>query len=222
MDKLVREYNKECNYTSKLVNRLWKIGQLVILIIFEIKYLKYKNFLENFIIASLSIIILYFICKWIESILISKKLKMKYKIKEIVLKRKCRREIYKKFDKFQKDWITKYCKKNKINNIEKLKIVKEELQEKQNNKIVKYIDPIIIGSLLITIWDTIVKKISEEAGTINGVIICFFLTIIFSMLIGKIKKEWQEQKEFMNIFNRYSGDERLKELIIYRILKSNK
>lgn len=31
MEKLIKKYNDECNLTSKLANRLWKIGQIILL-----------------------------------------------------------------------------------------------------------------------------------------------------------------------------------------------
>lgn len=138
-------------------------------------------------------------------------------LKKFLLKRKIRKKIYQEFDIFQKGWITNFCKKNKINNIEKLKIVKEELDKR--TIIIKYIDPIIIGTLLIAMWELILQKISEEVGIGNTILIGVFWVIIISIIVGWGKKEWREQKEFMNLFNRYSGNERLKELLLYRILK---
>ena len=138
-------------------------------------------------------------------------------LKKFLLKRKIRKKIYQDFDIFQKGWITNFCKKNKINNIEKLKIVKEELDKR--TIIIKYIDPIIIGTLLIAMWELILQKISEEVGIGNTILIGVFWVIIISIIVGWGKKEWREQKEFMNLFNRYSGNERLKELLLYRILK---
>lgn len=147
-------------------------------------------------------------------------MKIKYSVKEIILKKKIRKNIYQKFDEFQKGWITNFCKKNKINNIEKLKIVREELDNR--TIIIRYIDPIIIGTLLIAMWELILQKISEEVGIGNAIFISIFLVISISIIIGWAKKEWKEQKEFMNLFNRYSGNERLKELLLYKISKSNK
>ena len=68
-------------------------------------------------------------------------------------------------------------------------------------------------------WELILQKISEEVGIGNTILIGVFLVMIISIIVGWGKKEWKEQKEFMNLFNRYSGNERLKELLLYRILK---
>lgn len=220
MEILIRKYKEDCDLSSKLASRIWKIGQIIIISIFTIYYANTKEFGMNFLITIIAICVLHFICRCIESVCIAKKMKIKYSVKEIILKKKIRKNIYQKFDEFQKGWITNFCKKNKINNIEKLKIVREELDNR--TIIIRYIDPIIIGTLLIAMWELILQKISEEVGIGNAIFISIFLVIIISIIIGWAKKEWKEQKEFMNLFNRYSGNERLKELLLYKILKSNK
>ena len=217
MEKLIRKYKEECDLSSKLASRMWKIGQIIIISIFTSYYANTKELGMNFIITIIAICVLHFICRCIESISIAKRMKIKCSVKEILLKRKIRKKIYQEFDIFQKGWITNFCKKNKINNIEKLKIVKEELDKR--TIIIKYIDPIIIGTLLIAMWELILQKISEEVGIGNTIFIGVFWVIIISIIVGWGKKEWREQKEFMNLFNRYSGNERLKELLLYRILK---
>ena len=217
MEKLIRKYKEECDLSSKLASRMWKIGQIIIISIFASYYANTKELGMNFIITIIAICVLHFICRCIESISIAKRMKIKCSVKEILLKRKIRKKIYQEFDIFQKGWITNFCKKNKINNIEKLKIVKEELDKR--TIIIKYIDPIIIGTLLIAMWELILQKISEEVGIGNTILIGVFWVIIISIIVGWGKKEWREQKEFMNLFNRYSGNERLKELLLYRILK---
>lgn len=220
MEKLIRKYKEECDLSSKLASRMWKVGQIIIISIFTVYYANTKEFGVNFFITIMVIFVLHFVCRCIESVSISRKMKIKYSVKQIILKNNIRKEIYKEFDKFQKGWITNFCKKNKINNIEKLKIIREELDKR--TIIVRYIDPIIIGTLLIAIWELILQKISEKTGVGNAIFIGIFLVIIISIIIGLVKKELREQKEFMNVFNRYSGNERLKELLLYRIFKADK
>ncbi len=220
MEKLIKKYKEECDLPSKLASRMWKIGQFIIISIFAICYANTNDFWMNFLIMVMAICILHLICRYIELVSLAKKMKIKYSVKEIILKKKIRKNIYQEFDKFQKKWITNFCKKNKFNNIEKLKIVRAELDKR--TIIIRYIDPIIIGTLLIAMWELILQEISEKVGIGNTILMGLFLTIIISVIIGLIKKEWREQKEFMNLFNRYSGNERLKELLLYRILKSNK
>lgn len=221
MEKLIYQYNKNCNLTSKSANRLWRIGQVIILLIFSTFYILYKEFFMGFCISIVSIIILYFICTYIEIVKICNKLQINLE-KKYIFKRGYRRRLYEKFDIFQKRWITDYCKQNKIDKIEKLKLLREELERKQDNGIIKYIDPIIIGTLLLSVWEILVQKMSEKFGTMNAIIICTMLAVILSIVIGWLRKEWQEQKDFMSIFNRFSGYNRLSNLLLYRILKTNR
>lgn len=220
MEKLIKKYKEDCDLSSKLASRMWKVGQIIIISIFTVYYANTKEFGVNFFITIVAICVLHFVCRCIESVSIARKMKIKYSVKQIILSKNIRKEIYNEFDKFQKGWITKFCKRTKINNIEKLKIIREELDKR--TIIIRYIDPIIIGTLLIAMWELILQKISEKVGLGNTILIGVFLVITISIIIGWIKKEWREQKEFMNLFNRYSGNERLKELLLYRILKSDK
>ena len=142
MENLIYQYNKKCSLTSKSANRLWKIGQVIILLIFSIFYILYKEFFIGFFILLVSIIILYFICTYIEIVKICNKLQIDLEKKNI-LKRWYRKGLYEKIDIFQKKWITNYCKQNKIDKIEKLKLLREELRRKQDNSVIKYINPII-------------------------------------------------------------------------------
>ena len=221
MEKLIYQYNKNCNLTSKLANRLWRIGQVIILLIFSTFYVLYKEFFIGFSISLISIIILYFICTYIEIVKICNKLQINLEKKKI-LNRNYIKGLYEKFDIFQKKWITNYCKQNQIDKIQKLNLLRDELEKKQDKSIIKYIDPIIIGTLLLSAWEILVQKMSEQFGTMNAIIICAMLAVILSIVIGWIRKEWQEQKDFMSIFNRFSGYNRLSNLLLYRILKTNR
>ena len=182
MEKLIRKYKEECDLSSKLASRMWKIGQIIIIVIFASYYANTKELGINFIITIIAICVLHFICRCIESVSIARKMKIKCSVKEILLKKKIIKKIYQEFDIFQKGWITNFCKKNKINDIEKLKIVKEELDKR--TIIIKYIDPIIIGTLLIAMWELILQKISEDILIGNTILICVFLLIIISIIVG--------------------------------------
>ena len=218
MEKLIKRYKEECDLSSKLASRLWKLGQIIVLFVAANYYIVNTNILLSFLIVTICIIILHIICECIETICIAKKMNIKYNVRKIILTKKNRKNIYQQFDKYQKEWITNFCKKNKINNIEKLKIIREELSKKNN--IIKYIDPIVIGTLLLALWEILLQNILEIIGLAYRILIGLFLVIIISIILGWMKKEWKEQKEFMNIFNRYSGSERLRDLLLYRILKS--
>ena len=165
-------------------------------------------------------IVLYKVCEYMELVDIIKKLNLKYKRMEILFKSKVRNEIYKSYNIFQKDWLTKYCKRNKINSIEKLKILYDELNK--CNTTIKYINPVIIGTLSIVIWEAIIQELVNYVGLIYTIIIAMILVIIISILTGWWNKEWKENKEFFKTFDAFSGKERLQKLLIFRMLKQEK
>lgn len=220
MEKLIKKYNEECSFKSKLVNRLWNIGYIVILIIFIFRSINRNNYLINIFLLFTFSIILFLSCNLIMLRKIANKLNIEFSFKELIFKRKTRMDMYQKLDEFQKKWITNYCKNNKINTIEKLKVIREELGK--NNNIIKYINPTIVGTLSVASWGLICDQMSEKIGTLNTSLIAIIGAFIISIVINVFKKEWKEQVQFMNTFNKYAGYDRLKELILYRILKSNK
>ena len=220
MEKLIKKYNKECSFKSKLVNRLWNIGYIVILIIFIFRSINGNNYLINIFLLFTFLIILFLSCYFIMLRKIANKLNIEFSFKELIFKRKSRMNMYQKLDEFQKKWITNYCKNNKINTIEKLKVIREELGK--NNNIIKYINPTIVGTLSVASWGVICDQMSEKIGTLNTSLIGIIGAFIISIVINVFRKEWKEQVQFMNTFNKYAGYDRLKELILYRILKSNK
>lgn len=217
MEKLIEKYKKECDILSKLASRLWKSGQLFIVIGYLYYGFKTLNYIMAFILLIIFGWVLYKVCECIELMDIIKKLNLKYKLKEVLFNSKVRDEVYKSYDDFQKSWITKYCKKNKLNNIEKLKILSEELDKRDSS--IKYINPVIIGALSIVIWEAIIQELVNAVGLIYTIIIAMFLVIVISILTGWWNKEWKEHKEFFKSFDVFSGKERLMQLLVYRMLK---
>lgn len=220
MEKLIEKYKEECDILSKLARRLWKSGQLIIVIVCLAYGFKTLNYIMAFILPIILGCVLYKICECIELMDIIKKLKLKYKFKEVLFNSKIREEVYKSYNNFQKGWITKYCKNNKLNNIEKLKILSEELDKSDTS--VKYINPVIIGALSIVIWEAIIQELVSAVGLIYTIIIAMILVIIISILTGWWNKEWKENKEFFKTFDAFSGKERLQRLLIFRMLKQEK
>ena len=220
IEKIIEKYKEECDILSKLASRLWKSGQLFIIIGCLYYGFKTLNYIMAFILPIILGCVLYKICECIEIMDIIKKLKLKYKLKEVLFNSKVRNEVYKFYDAFQKCWITNYCKRNKLNNIEKLKILSEELDKRDTS--VKYINPVIIGALSIVIWEAIIQELVSAVGLIYTIIIAMFLVIIISILTGWWNKEWKENKEFFKTFDAFSGKERLQKLLIFRMLKLEK
>lgn len=217
MEKLIEKYKEECDILSKLARRLWKSGQLIIVIGCLYYGFKTLYYIMAFILPIILGCVLYKICEYIELMDIIKKLKLKYKFNEVLFNSKVRNEVYKSYDAFQKGWITNYCKRNKLNNIEKLKILSEELDKRDTS--VKYINPVIIGALSIVIWEAIIQELVNYVGLIYTIIIAMILVIIISILTGWWNKEWKENKEFFKSFDAFSGKERLQKLLVYRMIK---
>lgn len=220
MEKLIEKYKEECDILSKTASRLWKNGQFIIVIGCLTYGFETLNYIMAFILPIIFGCVFYKICECIELMDIIKKLKLKYKFKEVLFNSKVRNEVYKSYDAFQKGWITNYCKRNKFNNIEKLKILREELDK--SNTSVKYINPVIIGALSIVIWEVIIQELLSSVGLIYTIVSATFLVIIISILTGWWNKEWKENKEFFKTFDVFSGKERLQKLLFYRILKLGK
>lgn len=221
MERLIEQYNKNCSLTSKVANILWKIGQIIIILMSFYISIPLKKAIIGIIILMFGIIILYFICTYIEIISICKKLQLNIENKKII-KLSYRKEIYEKINMFQKKWIVEYCKKNRIDKIEKIKILREELERKEENNSIKYINLIIIGTLLLNVWAVLVQEMFVKFGGMKTISISILFSIILSIIIGWINKELKEQIEFWKYFNSFSGYKRLSELLLYRILKLNK
>ena len=220
MEKLLEKYNKECNITSKLANKIWKIGNTILLITMFLCII-FKGVFISALVLIVTFCFLYIWCEFINIRHIKKILGLK-KVALIANKKKHRKTAYQELDKFQKDWITNYCKKNKLNTIDKLKILREELKQKREGSIIRYLNPVIVGSLLISVWEEGVDAIVEQVGLIYAILPLILSSVIISVIVTEILKQLKEQKEYMNSFKDYSGYTRLEQLLLYRILKSNK
>lgn len=82
MEKLIKKYNKECNIMSKKANRLQKVGQIIITLIYSLYSVVTQRIVLPFLIYSICMVCLYFICEYINM----KYIQAKLKIKEFILK----------------------------------------------------------------------------------------------------------------------------------------
>ena len=98
----------------------------------------------------------------------------------------------------------------------------QEIKAENDRTTIKYINPIIIGTLSLSIWEIAVQKIVNNTGFWGMLPIAFALVLIISISIGWIKKSFLEDKENFNIFETFSNKTRLEELILYKILKCKK
>ena len=98
----------------------------------------------------------------------------------------------------------------------------QELKSEKDRTTIKYINPIILGTLSLTIWKIAIQKVVEKIGFINMVPLAFVSIIGISLIIGWVKKQFWEDKDLIRGFETFSSKEILTELILYRILKSKK
>lgn len=98
----------------------------------------------------------------------------------------------------------------------------QELKSEKDRTTIKYINPIILGTLSLTIWEIAIQKVVEKIGFINMLPLAFVSIIGISLIIGWVKKQFLEDKDLIRGFETFSSKERLTELILYRILKSKK
>lgn len=219
MEKLLQKYKEDCVISSKSASLIWKIGIIIISIIYIKLSYEGKNYIEMFALFLVCILILYILC-----LLIFKRKAFNIIYSDRKNKNDCKKlkMLYKEIDKYQKNWITNYCKKNKINEISKLEILRSCLCEERKLKAISYINPIIIGSLTFTIWEIGLQKLNDKIGYINMIFVAIAVAVILSVILGILKKEFIENKEMFLEFDKFASNKRLEDLLLYEILKCKK
>lgn len=217
MQKLINKYNNECAIKSKYASYIWKVGIVLNTIIYFINTIGLKkNY--YFMIFLLIMIGLFFISQLIFIIEIGKKIGME----KNNISLKYIKDVYKKIDEFQNKWILKYCKKNKINTVGKVELLIQEIKCKREKNKIKYINPIIIGTLSLTIWEIAINNLTDNIGFYNMLPISIVSAIGLSIVIGWISKEIIEDRKLFNQYDGYCSKKRLEELLIEVALKCKK
>lgn len=219
MQRLIERYKVECSINSKAASILWKIGIIILSIVYIKLSYESQNYFKMFIVFLISILILYLLCLFIFKRKAFNKIYLGKENKNNCKKLKI---LYLEIEKYQKNWMTNYCKKNKIDKISKLEILRSSLCEERKLKAISYINPIIIGSLTFTIWEIGLQKLSDKIGYINMIFIAIVVAIILSVIIGIMKKEFIENKEMFLEFDKFASNKRLEDLLLYEILKCKK
>ena len=213
MDKLLENYEKEGAIKSNLANLIWKGGVILFSVLYIVfNYIGIKKY--NLFIYILIVLFLCVLTEYIFLREVTKKIGFKVKIKLRNMK-----NIYKEIDKYQKNWILNYCKNSKINTFDKLNIILQELKRKREKSNTKYINPVIIGTLLLSTWDTILQQLKENIGFENMLATAIVFAVVISVIIGIIQRMNEEDKEFFARLEYYSSMERLECLIIHSMLK---
>lgn len=219
MEKLLQKYKDECAISSKLASIIWKIGIIILSIVYIILSYKNQNYIKMFFVFFIGILILCLLCLFIFK---RKTFNKIYSGKENKNNCKKLKRLYLEIDKYQKNWMTNYCKKNKLNEISKLEILRSSLCEERKIKTINYISPIIIGTLIFTIWEIGLQKLSDKIGYINMIFIAIVVAVLLSVFIGIIKKEFIEDKKIFFVFDKFNTNKRLEDLLLYEILKCKK
>ena len=219
MEKLLQKYKDECAISSKLASIIWKIGIIILSIVYIKLSYGNQNYFKMFVWLLIGILILYLLCLFIFK---RKAFNKIYSGKGNKNNCKKLKILYLEIDKYQKNWMTNYCKKNKLNEISKLEILRSSLCEERKIKTIYYINPIIIGTLTFTIWEIGLQKLSDKIGYINMIFIAIVVAVILSVIIGIMKKEFIEDKEMFFEFDKFESNKRLEDLLLYEILKCKK
>ena len=221
MRNLLEEYKNDGAVNSRLANFIWKSGIIISSIFYCIYFLYYKNENNNLLIYFFAIILLFIVSGTTFIIKASKKIEFNFNYKRIYSIKQLK-SLFQAIHEYQKKWIVNYCNRNKLNSINKLNIILQEIKAENDRTTIKYINPIIIGTLSLSIWEIAVQKIVNNTGFWGMLPIVFALVLIISISIGWIKKSFLEDKENFNIFETFSSKTRLEELILYKILKFKK
>ena len=221
MKKLLQEYEKIGSIKSKLANFIWKCGIIICSILYCINVFCSKQSNYSILYYLIIIIILFvismniFIRKAAKKLNIDCRLRNTFSLNYI-------RKIYIEMEKYQQKWITNYCNKNKINNFNKLNVLREEIKNEKEKSTIKYINPIIIGTLSLTVWEIALQKVVNKIGFWNMLPLAFVIALGTSVFIGWITKILLEDKDVFIEFEKFSNKKRLEELILCRMLKSKK
>ena len=221
MKKLLQEYEEIGAIKSKLANLIWKCGIIICSIMYCINVLYSKQRNYSILCYLVLIIILFVISVIIFIRKAAKKLNIECRLRN-TFSLKYIRKIYREIERYQQKWITDYCNKNKINNFNKLNVLREEIKNEREKSSIKYINPIIIGTLSLTIWEIALQKVVDKIGFWNMLPVALVMALGTSVLIGWITKILLEDQDVFIEFEKFSNKKRLEELILYRVLKSKK
>ena len=216
MEEIYEEYEKNGSIKSSVSIYIWKFGVIIMTSIYSIVAMFFNQYWYLYLLFYLVIMIVLFgVCKMIFYISVSKKLKLDRHFNLSFIK-----EIYSKIKEYQQKWIEKYCNDVGINDIEKLKILRQEIKERDEKSTVKYFNPIIIGSLALTLWEIGIQKMVDMVGFLNVLSIAIILAIGISVGVGWLMKIVLEDIKVFLEFDKFSSKENLEELLLYRILKA--
>lgn len=221
MEEILEEYKKECALKSKLASLVWKLWMITSLITYF--YSAFHGY--NTWLVAAGILLLTILIFMVEQIIflryVSKKLEINYSFRDGFDLKKMKK-IYSKIESFQKNWITNFCKKKKIDTFNKLNLILTELKIKKEKATTKYVEWGLVSSIVLSLLQNWINDASDEMNLINKLVMGLIVAVIISFLVNFLKNNTKKFKKFFLEPDLYSNIERLEELIFYKIMKSKK
>lgn len=220
MEEIIQKYNEECAVSNKLASGIWKVSIIAFIIVyFWLYYCGYNTYLVAILGAAfLALVFVFteiiFVCN------VSKRLSFDYSFKDVFSFRVIK-EIYNAIDKYQKDWITLYCKKRRINSFDKLYLILQELKDKER-KWIKYVDWTVISGIIYSLIPDFIKESLTSGDLANKIIQATILVLGISFIINVIRSEFEKFREIFDSINIFSNLKRLENLFFYVIMKCKK
>lgn len=217
MEEIIEKYNEKCAITSKFASGIWKGA--IILFIVAYFYLYYCGH-NVYLVAGFGAIFLVLIFMLTEIIFmyrVSRRLGLDYNLKEGFSIQQIKK-VNNAIDKYQKDWITSYCKKRKINTFDKLTLILQGIKDKER-KWIKYVDWTVISGILYSLIPEFIKEILAGGDFTSKIIFGTSLILIISIILNVIRSEFEKFREMFNSVNAFSNLKRLEDLVFYMAMK---
>ena len=230
-DKVINDFINEADIVKKYCKKwllAWKIMYFtffsisVIYFIYLIFSISLDDIASLYDISILLYWLSYLIIIGVICLLIAKRIK-----KTLIKKASCLKntynnkntnigEIFSEIVNFQEEWIIKYFKENKINTREKILLIKDGIGKKV--EINKYINPVILGTLFLSIWSHILDDMFSSSNHWEGIIVSIIWAIAICVILNFLIREHQEHLKFVKTFEETSGLKQLENLIEYAII----
>ena len=110
---------------------------------------------------------------------VSKKLEINYSIRDGFDFKKMKK-ICSKIELFQKNWITNFCKKKKIDTFNKLNLILTELKIRKEKATTKYMEWELVTSIVLSLLQNWINDASNEMNLINKLVMGLVIAVIIS------------------------------------------
>lgn len=126
---------------------------------------------------------------------VSKKLEINYSIRDGFDVKKMKK-ICSKIESFQKNWITNFCKKKKIDTFNKLNLILTELKIRKEKATTKYMEWELVSSIVLSLLQNWINDTSNEMNLINKLVMGLIIAVIISFFISFFKNNTNKFKNF--------------------------